>query len=436
MIRALLAGLFCLLTLPAVAEVKIQEVTSPGGIKAWLVEEHGIPFTALEVRFRGGTSLDPAGKRGATMLMASLLEEGSGKLDSRGFAEAREALAARFGFDADADAVSVSAQMLTENRDQAAALLHKALTDATFDQPSIDRVKDQIRSIIQSHASDPDQIAGDMAAHALFGDHPYGSSDLGTLDSVGALTRDDVVAARAAALSRDRLFVSAAGDINPADLGKLLDQLFDGLPATGGPQVAEAGPSFDGKVHVAPFDTPQSVVSFAQPGIALTDKDYFAAALLNQIVGGDGFTARLMNQVREKRGLTYGISTHLVVMDHAAYWQGGFASANAKAGGAVKVVRQVWADTAAKGVTDKELKAAKTYMTGSYPLRFDGNDKIAGILVGMQMVGLPSDYVAHRNGLIEAVTLADVNRVARQLMAPDKLSFTVVGHPEGLASDP
>lgn len=436
MIRALLTAFLCTLAAPCLAEVRIQEVTSPGGIKAWLVEDHGIPFTALEIRFRGGTSLDAPGKRGATMLMAGLLEEGSGKLDSQGFAQAREELAARFGFDADADSVSVSAQMLTENRDQAVALLHQALTDPTFDQASIDRVKGQIGAIIQSHATDPQQIASDRWNAAAFGDHPYGTSDLGTSESLGALTRDDILAAKAASMTRDRLFVSAAGDITPAALGQVLDRLFDGLPATGAPRVADVAPRLDGKVTVVPFDTPQSVVLFAQQGLRLADKDYFAAALLNQVVGGDGFSARLMNEVREKRGLTYGISTHLVMLDHSEYWQGGFASGNEKVAEAIKVVREVWAETAAKGVTEAELQAAKTYMTGSYPLRFDGNDNIAGILAGMQMIGLPADYVAHRNDMVRAVTLADVNRVARRLMTPDKLTFMVVGHPDGVVSGP
>lgn len=434
MIRILLTGLLCLLAAPVAAEMKIQDISSPGGIKAWLVEEHGIPFTALEIRFRGGTSLDLQDKRGASTLMAGLLEEGAGKLDAQGFAEAREGLAARFGFDADDDTISVSAQMLTANRDAAAELLHQALVNPTFDQSAIDRVKGQIVSMIQSNQTSPEAVASLSAARVTYGDHPYGTLNLGTEASVAALTRDDVFAAKAATMARDQLYVAAVGDISAKELGALLDRLFDGLPATGAPQVGDAKLTFDGKTRVVPFQTPQSVVIFNQQGIKLNDKDYYAAALLAQVIGGDGFTARLMDEVREKRGLTYGVSAHLVVQDHAALWQGGLASANEKTAEAIKVIRQVWRDAADKGVTEAELSAAKTYMTGSYPLRFDGNDNIAGILVGMQMVGLPTEYVARRNALIEAVTLDDVNRVAHALMTPDKLTFTVVGQPVGVAS--
>jgi zinc protease len=437
MMRAIFAGLICLLFAgPLSAEVKIQEVTSPGGLKAWLVEEHGIPFTALELRFRGGTSVDAPGKRGAVMLMAGLLEEGAADLDAQGFAEARESLAAKYSFDADADSVSISAQFLTENRDQAVDLLRKALVEPRFEQSAVDRVRGQILSIIQSHATDPQDIASETYNHIAFGDHPYGTSDLGTMESVKALTRDDVVAAKAASMAKDQLYVSAVGDITPEQLGALMDRLLGDLPAKGAPQPGDATLNLNGGITVVPFETPQSVIIFGQKGLKLTDPDYYSTFVLNQIIGGSGFTARLMNEVREKRGLTYGVSSSLMSMDHAQTWQGGLASDNRKAAEAIKVIRDVWSGVAKTGVTEAELDAAKTYMTGSYPLRFDGNDNIASILVGMQMEGLPIDYVSHRNAKIEAVTLADVNRVAGTLMTPDKLTFVVVGKPEGVTTGP
>ena len=233
MIRFLFAAALSLLALPVWAEVKISEVTSPGGIKAWLVEEHGIPFTALEIRFRGGTSLDPAGKRGAVKLMVSLLEEGAGTLDSKGFAEARDDLAAQFSFDSGADTVAVSAQFLTENRDKSVALLKTALTDPAFDQASIDRVRGQILSIIASRATSPDDIAQETASKITFGDHPYGSSDLGTADTVKGLSREDILAAKAATMARDRVYVSAVGDITPEALGQIIDTLLGDLPEKG-----------------------------------------------------------------------------------------------------------------------------------------------------------------------------------------------------------
>ncbi|MCB2126588.1 MAG: insulinase family protein [Rhodobacteraceae bacterium] len=434
MIRALLAACVAALVALPVGAVDIKEVTSPGGIRAWLVEEHSIPFTAIELRFEGGTSLDAPGKRGATLLMMALLEEGSGDLDSQRFAEARERLAASFEFDAYDDAATVSAKMLTENRDEAIALLKQALTEPHFDDASITRVKGQVASIIRSDETDPNAIASRAFDRLAFGDHPYGSSRFGTLDSLAALTRDDLVAAKEAVLARDRLFVSAVGDITAEEFGVLLDELLGGLPAKGASLPPKATLGLTGGVTVVDWDSPQSVVMFGQAGIERDDPDFFAAYVLNHILGGSGFAARLMDEVREKRGLTYGISTWLAPMDLAETWQGSFASANEKVAEAIEVVRAEWTKAAAKGVSEAELAAAKTYLTGSYPMRFDGNGPIANILVGMQSERLPIAYVNERNAYIEAVTLDDIRRVAKRLMSPDALRFVVVGKPVGLAA--
>jgi zinc protease len=423
------------LATPLRAEINIQEVTSPGGIKAWLVEDHSIPFTALSLRFKGGTSLDRAGKRGAVNLMTGLIEEGSGKLDSQGFAAARDGLAASFHFDSDQDGVSVSSHFLTENRDQALVLLHDALTVPRFDQDAVDRVREQVLSTLRSNAKDPGAIASDLERARSFGDHPYGTDGEGTIDSVTALTRDDVVTAFKDTIARDRITVAAAGDITPAELGAALDALLADLPATGAPQPGRAELQVKGGVTVQDFPGPQSVVVFGQGGIRFNDPDYFAAAILNEIIGGGRFSARLMSEVREKRGLTYGIGTSLAAWDHVETLMGQFQASNENVAEAIKVIRDQWATVAANGVTETELNDTKTYMTGAYPLRFDGNDTIASILVGMQDLGLPPDYPKTRNAKVEAVTLADVKRVAARLIKPDDLHFIVVGQPVGVASE-
>nr|WP_152825337.1 pitrilysin family protein [Fertoeibacter niger] len=433
MIRLALA--LILFALPLRAEIAIKEVVSPGGITAWLVEEHGIPFTALEIRFKGGTSLDAPGKRGAVNLMTGLIEEGAGDLDAQGFAAARDGLAASYRFRAGIDSLSVSAQFLTENRDQAVDLLRLALVEPRFDADAVERVRGQVLSGLRSDAKDPAVLAANAFDAAAFGDHPYGSSGDGTLESVAALTRDDIIAANTGALARDRIYVSAVGDITAEDLGALLDHLLGDLPATGAPMPGRAGWALAGGVTVQDFPTPQSVIRFGHEGITRDDPDFFAAYILNEVLGGGRFGARLMTEVREKRGLTYGVSTYLAPMDHAEMFLGQFASANEKAAEAVAVVQAEWARMAAEGITAEELASTKTFLTGSYPLRFDGNGPIADILVGMQMQGLPIDYAATRNEKIEAVTLDDVARVAKRLLRPDDLHFVVVGQPVGLASD-
>ncbi|CUH45007.1 M16 family metallopeptidase [Ruegeria atlantica] len=431
--KRIIATLIALVVaLPAWADIEIEEVTSPGGITAWLVEDHSIPFTALELRFRGGTSLDDADKRGAVYLMSGLIEEGAGDMDARTYARELESLAASFRYGATDDSVSITAQFLTENRDDVIDLLRTTIHEPRFDQDAVDRVKAQVLSGLKSDQTDPNDIAGRNFAQMAYGDHPYGTEGKGTIESVTALTRDDVVTAYQDVFVQDRMYVGAVGDITPEELGALLDKLLADLPEAGKPIPERADVSIPGGVSVVEFDTPQSVALFGHAGIDRDDPDFFAAFILNHILGGGGFESRLMQEVREKRGLTYGIGTYLVPKDLASVYLGSVSSSNDRIAEAVEVIRDEWARAASEGVTQKELDDAKTYLTGAYPLRFDGNGQIAGIMVGMQMEDLPIDYIATRNDKVNAITLEEINRVASELLDPDGLHFTIVGKPEGL----
>ena len=431
--RALSAA-FALLALaaPGRAEIAIEEVTSPGGVEAWLVEEPSLPFVALELRFMGGASLDAPGARGAVNLMAGLLEEGAGERDAAEFAAAREALAARLRFDAGDDAVSVSARFLTENRDEAAALLRDALAEPRFDADAVERVRAQVLSGLRSDATDPDAIATRAFDAAAFGEHPYGSPPEGTPESVEALAREDLLAAHGATLARDRVVAAAVGDIDAEELGTLLDDLLGDLPAEGAPLPEPAEVALEGGVEIVALDTPQSVIAFGHEGIMRDDPDFIPAFVLNEILGGAGFDGRLMEEIRERRGLTYGVYAYLVPRQLAATYQGRVATANASAGEVVEAVREEWRRMAEGGVTEEELDEAVTYLTGAYPLRFDGNATIADILVAMQIADLPPSYVTDRNEMVRAVSREDLMRVAERLLKPENLTFVVVGEPEGL----
>ena len=380
----------CVAALPARAEVQIQEVVSPGGITAWLVEEPSIPFLATE------------------------------------------ALATSFGFDVNNDELSVSARFLTENRAPSVALLRAALQEPRFDEEAVERVRRQILSIISSDLKDPDEIATATFNKMTYGDHPYASSLNGTAESVAALTRDDLIAAHGAVLARDRIYVGAVGDITPEELGVMLDELLGGLPETGAPMPPPADVTLTPGITVVDFATPQSVARFGHKGIKQDDPDFFAALVLNQVLGGGSFESRLMEEVREKRGLTYGVYTYLAARDLSETYLGSVSSANDRIAEAIEVIRAEWVKAATQGITEQEMRDAKTYITGAYPLRFDGNGPIANILVGMQQINLPIDYIPTRNDKVEAVTLEDVKRVAGYLLKPDELQFVVVGQPVGL----
>ncbi|MFN2306780.1 MAG: M16 family metallopeptidase [Paracoccaceae bacterium] len=432
MIRVLTALWVLLIATPALAAVEIQEVTTEGGIDAWLVEEPAIPIVALDIRIEGGTAIDEPGKRGATNLMMALLEEGAGDMDARAFQAAREDIAASFGFRAYDDTVMITADFLKDNQDEAIALLREALVAPRFDQDAIDRVRAQVLSGIASDAKNPSRIASAAFDGMAFGDHPYGTSPDGTVDSVSALTREDMLTAHRNALVKSRIYVGAVGDITPEELSELLDALLGDLPQDGPDLPADVDVALDGGVTVIDFETPQSVALFGHEGIERDDEDFFAAYMINHRLGGSGFESRLMNEVREKRGLTYGIRSYLVPKFHAELIQGNVASSNATIAEAIEVTRAEWERMATEGMTQDELDQVKTYLTGEYPLRFDGNAEIASILVGMQVIGLPPDYVINRNDYIEDVTVEDINRVASELLRPDDLHFVIVGQPEGL----
>ena len=420
-----------LAALPARA-IDIQQVTSPQGIPAWLVEDHSIPFVAIEIAFRGGASVDAPGKRGAIHLMTALLEEGAGEHDAVAYAEAMEALAASAAFDVSDDAVMVGFRTLTENRDAAADLLADALARPRFDPDAVERVRAQALSVIRSQDSDPGSIAAIEMAKRMWGDHPYGSPLTGTAESVSALTRDDLVAAHASVIARDRVIVSAAGDIDAESLGLLLDRILGALPAQATvPLPPRPQLQLTGATTVIDWDSPQTVVRFAQAGLPLDDPDYFAAVVLNHILGGGGFSSRLMDEIREKRGLTYGVGTSLSNQVLGDSWGGGMDTANDRTAEAVALVREIWG-TIRDGVTEQELADAKTYLTGEYPLRFDGNRRISGILTGMQLMDMPPDYINTRNDRVRAVTAEDVHRVAQRMLDPKALEFVLVGRPSGI----
>lgn len=421
-------------SLPARAAVEIQEVTSPGGIKAWLVTEPSIPILTLEIGFKGGASLDPDGQEGATYFMTGLLEEGTGDLDAAGFARATESLAAQFGFDASRSSVSISASVLKSNADQALELLRRAIVEPAFNDAAVERVRGQINSILDAEQSNPDEIASQKFNELAFAGHPYARSRKGTLDSIATITADQLRAVHRATMAKDRLFVGVVGDVTAEELGPILDRLLGELPETGAQMPEKIDFGATGGVTVVDFDTPQSAALWGHAGIERDDPDFFAAHIMNHILGGGSFTSRLTQEVREKRGLTYGIYSYVAPMDYSNMMGGQVSSSNDSIGEAMDLIRAEWRKMAEGGVTEAELEAAKKYITGSYPLRFDGNSAIANILLGMQRQELPRDYPVTRNDRMNAVTREDIARVAKRLLRADDIRFVVVGRPEGVTS--
>jgi zinc protease len=411
---------------------KVERVVSPGGIEAYLINEPSIPFLSLALHFKGGAALDPPGKAGLAYMVSGLLDEGAGELDSQTFRTELEDRAIRLSFDAERDSFSGQLKTLSEQRERAFELLRLALLEPRFDPEPVERIRNQIQAELRRRAEDPDYLVSLRWFETAFPHHPYGRPVQGTVESVATIAGDDLRRFTRERLAKDNLTVGVAGDVTADELGRLLDLAFGDLPDTSAPiAIADAEPAGGGTVVVRK-KVPQSWVMFGQEGLARDDPDFYAAYVTNHLLGGGGFTSRLTEEVREKRGLAYSIYSYLYPMDHAPLWLGGVGTANAAVDESIRLVRKEIARMAAGEVGAADLVDAKTYITGSFPLRLTSNDQIASMLVSIQVDDLGIDYLEERNGYIEAVTLEDVRRVAARLYHPDRLLVVVVGDPAGL----
>lgn len=435
MARAFLVIVLALLAAP-VSALPIEIVKSPQGIIGWLVEDHSVPVVSIQFAFRGGVEQDPTGAQGLSAMLADMMTEGAGRRDAAQYQQALADHGIAFGLSSERDVISGALRALRADLPVAAGLACDALLKPRFEQADLDRVRRDHTGTIKGRLSDPEWQARRAMFTALFPGHPYAMRSFGTEAGIAAITRQDLRQEHRRRFARDNLLVAAAGDITPATLGQLLDRIFGALPAKAElrPVADIAAPDQGSAVHIHQ-DGGQSVLLFAAPGIKRDDPDWHAAVILNYALGGGGFSSRLMDEVRDRRGLTYSIGTSLSAMDHAGIIIGQASTANAKAGEAWDTARAVWRRTAQDGITAEELAGAQSYLIGSLPTQFTSTGAIAGALVDLQQENLPPDYLDRRAGLFNAVTLADVARVAQRLLDPSRLTLVAVGNPQGIQFD-
>lgn len=412
--------------------VEVQEVVSDGGIRAWLIEDHMNPLMTMDIAFTGaGAATDPVGKLGLANMVSGLIDEGAGAMDSQTFRGEMENRSIGLSFDAGRDDFSGALVTLSRERDTAIDLLRLALSEPRFDDAAIERIRAQVVSGLKSAENDPRDIASRTFFKSIFGDHPYARPVSGTFETVAGLNANDFRGFVGRAFAKDNLIIGVAGDITADELGPLLDEAFGSLPDHADlPVISDVTPTF-GALDVVEQDIPQSQAIWGQKGIKRTDSDFYAAYVMNYILGGGGFSSRLTEEVREKRGLAYGVYSYLADLDHAQLMMGGVATRNDAIGQSLSLISTEWSKMKDKGVTQEELDNAKSYLTGAFPLRFTSLGNLSGMLVGMQQEELGMDFLDRRNSLVDAVTLDDVNRVSAELMDPENVTVTVVGKPEG-----
>jgi zinc protease len=422
------------LAIPAADAMTIERVRSPGGIEAWLVRDPGLPLIALEFAFRGSADQDPVDKPGVANMASSLLDEGAGPFDAAAFHDRLERKAIELAFRSGRDYLRGTLRTLKENRDEAFDYLRLALSEPRFDAAAVERMRAQIISRLQRDSVSPSDMASRNWWATAFPGHPYGRPVNGTLDSAARITADDMKAYTRRVLARDNLKIAIVGDIDAATAGELLDRTFGVLPAKAElTPVANVAPQGLGRRLVIHLDVPQAVVNFGGPGIGRGDPDFMAAYIVNQILGGGSFSSRLYREVREKRGLAYGISESLFWLNHTALLIGSTATRADATAQSIEIIEREISRMAEEGPTEEEFDKAKTYLKGSFALGLDTSNRIASQLIQMQLDDLGIDYIERRSALIDAVTLADAKRVAKRLFGGGLL-VTVVGRPEGVTS--
>jgi len=426
----LIAAMSFMITFSQPAQaMKIQTVKSPGGIEAWLVEEHSVPMLALKFAFAGGNSQDPAGKEGLANFITGMMDEGAGDLTSEQFQQRMEELAMRMSFEDGRDALYGNFETLTVNRDKAADMLRLALTKPRFEADAVERVREQFLAGLVYAARDPEKVASREWYMTAFAGHPYARPSEGTTESMTGVTRDDLAGFVRRNFAKSNLKVVAVGDITAAEFGRLLDKVFGELPDKADLVAVPMTKIAAGSQRVVEMNVPQSVAVFGLPAMARKDPDFMPAFVLNQILGGGGFASRLMEEVREKRGLAYSVFSYIQPFQHSSIFAGGVATKNESIAQSLDVIKSEFKRMAQDGPSEAELANAKSYLTGSYALRFDTNAKIAGQLLGLLQEDFGIDYVDKRNAQIDAVTMADVKRVAAKLLQTDGLIVTIVGKP-------
>ena len=421
---------------PSFAAAKIQRLVSPGGIEAWFVQDATVPLIAMEYAFGGGASQDPAGKAGVGNMVADLLDEGSGDLDSKTFHERLDRRAIELSFSSSRDSFRGSLRMLKDNRDEAFDLLRTSLTSPHFDSVDVERIRAQVMSGLRRETSNPSSLASRKFLEIAYGSHPYGRSASGTLESVPKIQIADLKDYVRRVLAKDTLKVAVVGDIDAATLGRLLDQTFGGLPAKSDlTQIADIDAAKPPQRFFIPLDVPQTVVTFGGPGIRRDDPKFMAGYVANHILGGGGLSSRLYREVREKRGLAYSVSEYLLWMEHSALFVGNTGTRADRAGETVDAVNKEVRRMAEDGPTQQELDEAKSYLKGSQMLALDTSSKLAGALLQYQIDRLGIDYIERRNSIVDAVTLDDAKQAAQRLWGQG-LNTVIVGREPQAAAQP
>jgi zinc protease len=412
------------------AAVDVRTTSVGGGVKAWYVTNEAVPVVDIRISFEGaGSASDPEGKGGRAAFAASMITEGAGTLDSVAFRRALDERAITLDVSTSDDRLDIHIYCLREHATRAGQLLALALAEPQLAEADQTRMKATLSSIINRYEERPGYRARRLINGRLFTGHPYANPPYGTVASLNGLGAQDVRDFMKTYLTRGNVTISAAGDVDASLLDDVLRGVVAALPENDSGAVAVTVASLQGAGETlrATMDVPQTTILFAAPGIARDDPRFYAAYLLNHILGGGTLYSRLGDEVRQKKGLVYAIDSDLIQLRGAALIGGSLATRNASTDAAIAETKSVLSAIHAHGVTSDECKDAKSYVDGAFARQLDSSGSITGVLQMMQVHNLGKDYLSERAGLFAKVSCSDINAVAESLLDPSRFLFAVVG---------
>jgi zinc protease len=413
-------------TISSAYAVDIKTVVSDKGIKALLVEDYAVPLIAVSFSFKGGSTQDAVGKEGTASLLTNLLDEGAGDLDSQAFQVALDDNGMKFSFNVSQDSFSGSIQTLKSESARSFELLTLMLNNPRFDADPIERMKASRMNGLRAAETNPQAIASKTLRNALYPNHPYGRPSGGTLETMPAITKQDLETYRSSVFARDNVVIGVVGAISPDELKAMLDQVFGPMAEKANLKPVPETQVKTGETIAVDFNTPQTIITMAMPGIKREDEEFYAAYLVNYVLGGGSFSSRLYEEVREKRGLAYGVYSYLGTKDHSGVVGAGTATSTRNTEKAVEVILAEIEKMAKDGPSAEELEKAKKYIKGSYAIsNLDTSGKIASVLSAIQSAGLGIDYIDKRASYLDAVTIEDAKAVAQKLLSSKPTIVTV-----------
>ena len=413
----------------AQAALPVQTWTAQSGAKVLFVESRSIPMLDVNIDFDAGGRYDPADKAGLSDMVSSMLGLGAQDLNEEQIANGFADVGAQRGNHADSDRAGGSLRTLSSKveREAAVTLFATLLQTPTFPEDVLKREKERSVAALKEAETKPEAIAGIAFSKAMYGAHPYGLS--AKPGSVAAISRADIEAFYKANYAARRAVVTMIGDISRPEAEAIAEQLTANLPAGATPPVIPPVGTPDAAPKLIAHPASQAHILVGAPALKRGDPQYFPLMVGNYILGGGGFVSRLMNEVREKRGLAYSVYSYFMPLKDEGPFQIGLQTKKEQSGEALAIVKSVLADYVAKGPTETELKAAKDNLVGGFPLRIDNNRKILDNLAVIGFYNMPLDYLDTWVANVQKVTVAEIKADFAQRVKPDALASVVVGAP-------